>query len=208
MLELFEGDKLIDLIKSIGYLGLFLIIFAESGLFFGFFLPGDSLIFTAGFLASQGFLNVYVLVILLFIAAVTGDNVGYWFGAKVGPKIFHKKESLFFKREYLQRAEKFYQKYGRSTIILARFMPIVRTFAPIVAGVGKMNYRIFFAYNILGGFIWTMSMTFAGYFLTKLFPGIENYLFYIVLFIIFTSFIPPIIHLVKQKLPCSSCPKN
>lgn len=199
MFELFEGDNLIHLIKSIGYIGIFSIVFAESGLFFGFFLPGDSLLFTAGFLASQNFFNLYFLLAGMAVCAILGDNVGYWFGAKVGSKIFHKQNSLFFKQEYIRRAESFYKKYGRTTIILARFIPIVRTFAPIVAGVGKMNYPTFIVFNIIGGLLWTVIMTLAGFYLSKVFPGIENNLFYVVLAIIFISVIPPVFHVAREK---------
>jgi len=190
---------LVEIIKTAGYLGLFGIIFAESGLFFGFFLPGDSLLFTAGFLASQGFLNVYLTALLVFIAAVTGDSVGYAFGRKVGPAIFKKEDSRFFKKEYLMKAEKFYEKNGPKTIIIARFIPIVRTFAPIVAGVGNMNYSKFVKYNIIGGFFWSVGLTFAGYFLGKTIPGVDKYLLPIILLIIILSIAPSAVHLLKNR---------
>jgi len=142
------------LIKAIGYFGIFFIIFAESGLFFGFFLPGDSLLFTAGLLASQGYFDIAILILLTTLGAILGDQIGYLFGKKVGPKIFNYDESLLFKKKYITDAENFYQKHGKKTIILARFVPIVRTFVPILAGVGKMHYRTFFSYNIIGGILW------------------------------------------------------
>jgi membrane-associated protein len=199
-MDIFSGENLINLIKTVGYLGIFGIVFAESGLFFGFFLPGDSLLFTAGFLASQDFLNIWLLNLLVFVAAVLGDNVGYTFGKKVGPKIFNKEESLFFSKKNLIKAAEFYKKYGAITIVLARFMPFVRTFAPIVAGVGQMEYRIFFTYNILGGLLWTVLLTCLGYFLGSIIPDVDKYLLPIILIIILASVLPTAIHLIKAKL--------
>jgi len=190
---------LIALIKAAGYLGLFGIIFAESGLFFGFFLPGDSLLFTAGFLASKGFLNVYILIGLTFIAAVLGDNTGYWFGKKTGPKIFTREDSLLFHKDHVTKAEHFFQKYGPKTIIFARFVPIVRTFAPILAGVGKMHYHTFFFYNLVGGFLWTAGLSLLGYFLGQLVPSIDKYLLPIIALIIIISVLPNIYQILKMK---------
>ena len=190
---------LIELIKTVGYLGLFSIVFAESGLFFGFFLPGDSLLFTAGFLASQGFLNIWVTLILVFIAAVTGDSVGYLFGKKVGPALFKKEDSRFFKKEHLLKAEKFYEKNGAKTIILARFLPFVRTFAPIVAGVANMNYGKFIRYNIIGGFGWSFGLTLGGYFLGRVIPNADKYLLPIIALIIIVSVAPTAWHLIKER---------
>lgn len=189
---------LVTLIKTVGYLGIFGMVFAESGLFFGFFFPGDSLLFTAGFLASQGYLEIWPLVILCFVAAVAGDSVGYAFGRRVGPKIFSREDSLFFHRDHLERAEKFYEAHGGKTIILARFMPVVRTFAPIVAGVGQMRYRRFLAYNIVGGFFWGIGLPLAGYFLGQTVPGIDQYLVPIILGIIIVSVLPGIIHILHD----------
>src|SRR3989344_3629379 len=145
---------LISIIKTAGYFGIFGIVFAESGLFIGFFLPGDSLLFTAGFLASQGFLNIWILAALTFLAAILGDNFGYAFGARVGQAIFSREDSWLFHKDHLVRARLFYEKHGAKTLVLARFLPVVRTFAPILAGVGQMNYRTFFFYNVFGGFLW------------------------------------------------------
>src|SRR3989344_532173 len=177
----------VSLVQLSGYLGLFLIVFAESGLFFGFFLPGDSLLFTAGFLASQGYFNVVTLAVGLFIAAVTGDSVGYWFGKKIGPKLFVKEDSFFFHKKNLIKAQSFYEKNGKKTIVIARFIPIVRTFAPIVAGIGNMHYSTFVSYNVIGGFVWTFGLTFGGYYLGKMIPNVDKYLLPIVLFIIIVS---------------------
>jgi membrane-associated protein len=187
------------IIKSAGYLGLFAIIFAESGLFFGFFLPGDSLIFTAGFLASQGFLDIKLLLVVLFVAAVLGDNVGYWFGQKVGPMIFKQKDSLFFKKEYIEKTHLFFAKYGGQSLVLARFIPIVRTFVSIVAGVGEMNYKKFFLFNLIGGLLWTFGLSLAGYFLGRVIPNADQYLIPIVLLIIVVSILPGAWHLLKKK---------
>lgn len=199
-MDIFHGEGLITLIKSVGYVGIFAIVFAESGILIGAFLPGDSLLFTAGFLASQNFLNIWILIPTLFIAAVLGDNVGYAFGRKVGPKIFKKKDSLLFHQDNLIKAEMFYEKHGPITVMLARWMPFIRTFAPIVAGVGKMNYKTFFFYNVLGGFIWTASLPLAGYYLGQFIPDIDKYLLPIIGAIIFISALPPIYHIIKEKI--------
>jgi len=190
---------LVELIKTVGYLGLSGIVFAESGLFFGFFFQGDSLLFTAGFLASQNFLNIWTTVILVFVSAVAGDSVGYAFGKKVGLAIFRKEDSRFFKKEYLNKAEKFYEKNGAKTIIIARFVPIVRTFAPIVAGVGSMNYSKFIKFNLIGGFLWSVGLVGAGYFLGRVIPGVDKYLLPIILLIIILSILPSALHLNKER---------
>ncbi|MEK7095138.1 MAG: VTT domain-containing protein [Patescibacteria group bacterium] len=188
-----------QLIAMFGLVGVIVIIFLESGVFFGFFFPGDSLLFTAGFLASQGLLPIEALLIGVFVAAVAGDSVGYWFGKKTGPRLFTKDNSFFFKKKYALQAALFYEKHGKKTLILARFMPIVRTFAPIVAGVGNMHYRTFLSYNVIGAFIWSVGLTLAGYFLGKVVPNADRYMLPIVILIILTSFIPPIFHYFKSK---------
>lgn len=193
---LFTDPKII--IQTLGLLGVIAIIFLETGAFFGFFFPGDSLLFTAGFLVSQDFFsaNTYVsLTILLigtFVAAVIGDSVGYAFGKKVGPSIFSKEDSLFFNKKHILKAEDFYKKYGKKTIILARFVPIVRTFAPIVAGIGKMEYKTFISFNIIGGFLWTWVMIWLGFGLGSLIPNPDKYVLPIVIVIIIVSFLPAI----------------
>ena len=188
------------LIKTIGYLGVFCIIFAESGLFFGFFLPGDTLLFTAGLLASQGYFNIALLVLLIVLAAILGDQIGYFFGKKVGPKIFTRDESFYFKKRYITDAENFYKKQGKKTIILARFIPVIRTFVPILAGVGKMHYRTFVTYNIMGGLLWGAGITLSGYFLGQKIPGIDRYLIPILLLIIFVPMLPTFFSFVYRQI--------
>ncbi len=189
---------LTDLIQTIGYIGIFAIIFSESGILLGFFLPGDSLLFTAGFLASQGLLSLPVLVIGCFIAAVAGDSVGYAFGNKVGVKLFQKEDSLFFHKKNLIKTQEFYEKHGAKTIVLARFIPFIRTFAPIVAGIGSMHYSTFIKFNILGGILWAIGLNLAGYFLGSLIPDVDKYLIPIVLGIMFVSVLPPMLHVIKD----------
>jgi membrane-associated protein len=187
------------IITAFGALGVILIVFAESGLLFGFFLPGDSLLFTAGLLASQDLLPFWPLLIGVFVAAVAGDSFGYWFGRKTGPALFNKDDSLIFKKRYLQETQAFYEKHGRKTVILARFMPVIRTFAPIMAGVANMNYKTFLQFNIIGGFVWAVGLTLAGYYLGMVVPNIDKYLTPIILVIVLSSFIPGIIHIFKRK---------
>ncbi|GFE67582.1 DedA family protein [Chroococcus sp. FPU101] len=188
-----------ELIKSIGYFGVWAIIFAESGLLIGFFLPGDSLLFTAGFLASQGYLNIGLLIVGSFICAVAGDNVGYATGARFGRRLFSKEDSWLFHKKHIVKTEKFYQKYGKKTIVLARFLPIVRTFAPIVAGIGRMHYRTFMTYNLTGGLIWTVGVTSLGYFLGQMIPDVDKYLLPIIVVIIVISIVPSIVHLIQEN---------
>ena len=188
-----------ELIPALGYIGITAIIFAESGLLIVFFLPGDSLLFTAGFLASQHIFDIKILTILSFIAAVLGDSVGYLFGQKVGKKLFQRKDSLIFHKDHLIKARQFYEKHGKKTIVLARFLPIIRTFAPIVAGMGDMKYSVFIVFNIVGGMIWAVGLTLAGYFLGNLIPDVDTYLFPIVIGIIMLSVSPHLIHIIKNK---------
>lgn len=191
--------SLLEILPLIGYAGIAAIVFAESGLLIGFFLPGDSLLFTAGFLASQGIFNIWWLCLLCFVAAVLGDSTGYWFGHRVGRKIFRREDSLLFHRHNLERAEQFYAKHGGKTIILARFMPVIRTFAPILAGVGNMTYPQFIAYNLVGGLAWGVGVPLAGYYLGSLIPDIDRYLIPIILGIIILSVLPTAIHMLKNK---------
>ena len=190
---------LIALVKTVGYAGLTFIVFAESGLLIGFFFPGDSLLFTAGFLASQEVLNVYLLVPLMFVAAVAGDSAGYAFGRRVGPAIFKREDSVIFHKAHLERARVFYERHGGKTIVLARFMPIVRTFAPILAGVGNMNYRTFLFFNLIGGALWAIGLTLLGFFLGSVVPNVDRYLLPIIALIIFLSVLPSIIHILRDK---------
>jgi membrane-associated protein len=192
-----------NLIRTFGYLGVWAIIFAESGLLIGFFLPGDSLLFVAGFIAStpNSPFNIVVLAMGCWIAAVAGDNVGYSTGHRFGRKLFRREESWFFHKENLVKAQNFYAKHGKKTIILARFLPIVRTFAPIVAGIGSMNYKVFFFYNIIGGTAWAVGLTLLGYFLGSWIPSdkMEKYLIFIIILIIITSLLPSAWHFYQER---------
>lgn len=199
------GVDLIEFIKWASIIGVAAIVFAESGLLIGFFLPGDSLLFTTGFLIQAGFLavDIHLAVLIVFIAAVLGDSVGYTFGRKLGPRLFRKKDARFFKQDYIRQAQAFYEKHGGKTIIIARFIPIVRTFAPIVAGASKMDYRRFLAFNIIGGLLWAAGVTYAGYLLGSVFEkaGIEidTVLLPIIAIIILISVLPPAFHILKDK---------
>ncbi len=174
------------------------IIFAESGLLFGFFLPGDSLLLTAGILASQGYINIALLLIFSFVAAVLGDNVGYTTGKRLGRRLFNKKESRFFNPKHLIAAQNFYEKHGGKTIILARFVPLIRTFAPIVAGMGNMKYSTFFVYNLVGGLLWAVGVTLIGYFLGRVIPDVDRYLLLVIAVVVFVSMIPTFWHVFKE----------
>lgn len=189
---------LTGIIQTVGYVGLFAMVFAESGLFFGFFLPGDSLLFTAGFLASQGFFDERFLIPLFAVAAILGDSVGYWTGAKAGRWLMRQKETFFFKKSYVEKAQKFYNKHGGKTLILARFVPAVRTFVPIVAGMTGMHYTKFLTYNIIGGILWGAGLSAAGYFLGSRIPHVDRYLLPIVAVIIGVSVLPGLLHMRKD----------
>ena len=189
----------IAIVKTGSYLGIALIIFAESGILLGIFFPGDSLLFAAGLLSAAGFLAPIPLMIFVVIAAIIGDSVGYWFGANVGINFFKRKDSRFFKQEYVKRTELFYQKYGGRAVVLARFVPIVRTIAPILAGIGSMKYSTFLRYNILGGCLWGIGMISLGYFLGSVIPNSERYILPISLVIIVISFFPIFINLMHSK---------
>ena len=194
-----------SLIQYVGYPGLFTAVFLESGVFFGFFLPGASMLFTAGLLASQGIFNIWILIPLLTVAAILGDNAGYWFGAKVGYRLFLRPDSRFFRQEHLKRAKEFYDRHGFLAIVLARFIPIIRTFAPIVAGVVRMRYRVFVIYNIAGALLWASGVTFLGFYLGQKIPGIETYLTPIISVIIIVTCIPLVREYFRQRTePTSS----
>jgi len=190
---------LVEVIRAVGYVGVTFAVFAESGLFFGFFLPGDSMLFTAGLLASQGFFNIYILASLIGIAAIVGDSVGYWFGTFVGPAIFTKEDSRFFKKSDIEKAHAFYDAHGPKAIVLGRFIPIVRTFVPILAGVAKMEYMTFLKYNIIGALIWGVGVTVAGYVLGSVIPDAERYILPLAILIIATSFIPVVMEYIQKK---------
>ncbi|MBA2609796.1 MAG: VTT domain-containing protein [Actinobacteria bacterium] len=188
-----------DLIETFGTIGLILVIFAESGLLIGFFLPGDSLLFTAGLLASQGKLNLAVIVIGCALAAVIGDQVGYQFGKRVGPTLFRRPDSRLFKQEYVEQAQGYFDRYGSRTIVLARFVPIVRTFAPIVAGIGTMKWRTFATYNVIGGVVWAAGVIMLGNILGKTVPSIDKYLLPAIAVIVFLSLLPVLLEIRRAR---------
>ena len=188
------GIDLPSLVQLLGYPGLFTVIFLESGVFFGFFLPGASLLFISGMLASLGVFNIFVLIPLLFAAAVLGDTVGYWFGSYLGKAIYKRPNSRFFRQEHVQLAHDFFDKYGKAAVLLARFVPIARTFTPILAGVGGMGYKIFLFYNVLGAIIWACGVTLLGYTIGRYVPNAEQYLTLIIVGIIGLTSIPVVWH--------------
>jgi membrane-associated protein len=204
-------DRLIDLFHQLtdvralvqwgGYVGMTAIIFVETGLLVGFFLPGDSLLVTAGLLSAQPQfgLNVYLLGVILSIAAITGDSLGYAIGRASGPRIFTREDSLLFNKRHLYRAQDFYERHGGKTIVIARFVPIIRTFAPVVAGVGQMRYRSFVFFNVMGGLLWIWSMLFTGYFLGRYIPGIDEHIELVIIVVVFLSILPGIIHWYKER---------
>lgn len=199
LIELFQRIQDVDgLVRWGGYMGVALIIFAETGLFFGFFLPGDSLLVTAGLFAGKGDLNVVLLFVLTALAAIVGDATGFEIGRVSGRAIFSRPNSRFFKKEHVERTRLFYERYGGKTIVLARFMPIIRTFAPVVAGVAGMEYRTFALYNITGGIAWVGSMIGIGYVLGRTIPHIDQYIHILVLGIIFLSFLPGIVSYARS----------
>lgn len=192
-------SNLPELIQWAGFVGLTIIIFSETGLLVGFFLPGDSLLVTAGLLGAKGYLNVYQLAPLLTLAAMCGNSTGYFIGRTSGPRIFRRDDSLLFNKKHAMRAHEFYERHGKKTIILAQFMPIIRTFAPVVAGVGGMSFRNFFSYNVLGALAWIWSMTFTGYFLGRYIPGIDRHIEIVVIIVILVSIMPGIIGGAKAR---------
>ena len=189
----------IAIIKTGGYLGIALLVFAESGLFIGIFLPGDSLLFAAGLLSAGGYLAFGPLALIVIVAAILGDSVGYWFGANVGDNLFKRKDSRFFKQAYVTRTQAFFTTYGGRAILLARFVPIVRTIAPILAGVGSMRYARFLSYNALGGFLWGGGVVSLGFFLGSIIPNSDKYVFPLSLVIIVLSFLPIFMNLIRAK---------
>jgi membrane-associated protein len=188
-----------DLVRWGGYAVLFAIVFTETGLLIGFFLPGDSLLITAGLVASTGHLNIWWLNVLLIVAAVTGDSVGYAIGWRAGPRLFTRPKSLVFNPRHVERTRAFYARHGSKTIVIARFVPIIRTFAPVVAGVGQMEYRRFVFYNIAGGVGWVTSMTWAGYLLGQAVPNIDDHIHLVVGIVILLSLIPIVVELVRER---------
>ena len=191
-----------NLIKTFGYIGLFIIIFAETGLLVGFFFPGDSLLVTAGLFASTSTIvdfNIFYLNLLLIPAAILGNSAGYWIGLKSGPKLFKREQSLLFRKDYLIKTKEFYDKHGGSTIIITRFMPFFRTFAPVVAGIGQMKYSKFLYYNILSAVMWIMSMTLIGFFMGRSIPNIDKHIDKVIVVIVFLSLCPAIYKYLKHK---------
>jgi membrane-associated protein len=188
-----------DLIRWGGYVVLFAIVFTETGLLIGFFLPGDSLLITAGLVAAAGGLNIWWLNVILIVAAVTGDSVGYAIGVRLGPRLFTRPKSLLFNPRHLERTRAFYARHGSKTIVIARFVPIVRTFAPVVAGVGQMEYRRFVFYNVAGGVGWVTSMTWAGYALGRAIPNVADYVHVVVVVVVVLSVIPIVVELIRER---------
>lgn len=203
---------LVEFIRAVGYLGVFAIVFLESGMLVGFFFPGDSLLFTAGFLASQSFLDIKILVPGLFIAAIAGNSTGYYLGKNIGRRLFNKENSIFFNKKHLKKAEGFYEKHGGKAIILAQFVPVVRAFVPFVAGIGVMQYRRFVFFNFFGAVLWAIGVSLAGFYLGSLIPDVDKYLLAIVGLIIIASILPGLHHIltdveirasIVKKIKCS-----
>jgi membrane-associated protein len=188
-----------SLVQWAGLVGLAVIIFSETGLLVGVFLPGDSLLVTAGLLASRGYLNALALAPVLTVAAICGNSVGYFIGRATGPRVFRRENSLFFNKKHAIRAHEFYEKYGRKTIVLAQFMPIIRTFAPVIAGVGGMRFRQFVTFNVLGAVLWIWSMLGIGYFLGSYIPGIDRHIEIVVIIVVFISVLPGLIGGYRAK---------
>jgi membrane-associated protein len=201
-----DPKELINSLSPYAEVAIWLIIFAETGLLIGFFLPGDSLLFTAGLLAGQGKLDIWLLLPGVFIAAFVGDQVGYTFGEKLGPRLFNKPDSRFFKQEYVTHTRNFFNKHGSKTIIIARFVPIVRTFAPVLAGVGEMDRKTFVIYNVIGAFLWAVGITMLGYILGDVIgESVDQYLLPIIAVIILISLIPPLVEWRRaKKMPPSA----
>ena len=187
------------LVQAGGYIALAIIVFTETGLMIGFFLPGDSLLVTAGLFAAKGDLNIVYLNLLLMFCAITGDATGYYIGKKLGPALFRKEDSLLFKKKHLIATQEFYERHGGKTIIIARFVPIIRTFAPVVAGMAGMGYRRFAVFNIIGGIGWVFSMTMLGYLLVTMFPATEQHIEKVIIIVVFLSLLPGIIEWLRAK---------
>ena len=194
---LFQAD-IMELVKTVGYIGMFVIATLESGVIIGLFLPGDSMLFISGLMASHGHFNIFILVALYALAAILGNSIGYWFGERVGVALFTE-DARFFKKKHLDRTHEFYEKYGQRAIVLARFVPVVRTLAPIVAGAARMNYKAFMRYNIIGGMLWGVGMPTLGFLLGDLFPGSDKYVVPIAFVVVALSLIPAIIEFSRTR---------
>jgi membrane-associated protein len=199
MLDFLHHIDIIQLTRTAGYIGLVAIILCETGLFLGFFLPGDSLLFSAGLLASQQIFNIFLLTPLLIAAAIVGYAVAYWFGDKIGHWLLKRQDTFWFKRRYLTEAHAFYEKHGGKALIIGRLIPVVRTFLPIVAGMAEMTHRRFTLFNVIGALVWCGGVTLAGYYLGAAIPNIDKYILPIVLAIIVISALPPAIHLLRTR---------
>jgi membrane-associated protein len=200
IIDLFHRlSNLPELVQWAGLFGLAGIIFSETGLLIGVFLPGDSLLVTAGLLAARGYLNVYALAPVLTLAAICGNSLGYFIGRASGPRMFNRENSLFFNKKHAIRAHEFYEKYGRKTIVLAQFMPVIRTFSPVIAGVGGMKFRQFMTFNIIGAFVWIWSMLSIGYFLGNYIPGIDQHIEIVVVIVVFISILPGLVGGYRAK---------
>jgi membrane-associated protein len=189
-----------ELIRIGGLIGLIAIVFAETGLLIGFFLPGDSLLVTAGLFAARGDFNIVVLNVTLIVAAIAGDATGYWIGRRTGQALYSRPDSLLFRREHLRMTHDFYERHGGKTIVIARFIPIIRTFAPVVAGAAEMGYRNFATYNVIGGLAWVLSMTLGGYLLGRAVPNIDRNIHYVIAIVIAISLMPPVIAWLRSRL--------
>jgi len=192
-----------SLVRLGGVAGLAAIVFTETGLLIGFFLPGDSLLVTAGLFAARGDLELVPLLLALSVAAIAGDSVGYNIGARAGPKLFTRPDSLLFNRKHLITTKEFYERHGPFTIAIARFVPIIRTFAPVVAGVGAMEYRRFLSYNVIGGVGWVCSMILGGYFLGQMIPNIHQHIDKVIVIVIVLSLLPAGIKFAREKMKSS-----
>lgn len=192
-------SNLPDLVQWAGLFGLSVIIFSETGLLIGVFLPGDSLLVTAGLLAASGYVNVYRLAPVLTLAAILGNSLGYFIGRATGPRIFNRDNSLLFNKKHAIRAHQFYEKYGRMTIVIAQFMPIIRTFSPVIAGVAGMRFRDFITYNVVGAVVWVWSMLGIGYFLGNYVPGVDQHIEIVVVIVVFVSLLPGLIGSLKAR---------
>lgn len=188
-----------ELIRIVGFYGIIAIVFAETGLLVGFFLPGDSLLITAGLFAARGDLDIRLLVPVLIVAAIAGNGTGYWIGKRTGKALYSRPDSLLFRREHLQMTHEYYERHGGKTIVLAQFIPILRTFAPVVAGAAEMRYRDFATYNVVGAILWVGSMTLAGYALGNLIPNIESRIHIVVAVVIALSLMPPAIAWLRRR---------
>jgi len=197
-----------ELIRMGGLIGLVAVVFAETGLMVGFFLPGDSLLVTAGLFAAKGDLNIVWLNLALMAAAIVGDATGYWIGRRAGQALYNRPNSFFFRKQHLVKTHEFYEKHGGKTIVIARFVPIIRTFAPVVAGAAEMTYRHFALYNIAGGIGWVASMTLTGYFLGRAIPDIDKHIHLVVAVVIFLSLLPGIISILRERMKARSAPTS